>query len=840
MRKIYLFLILSLFYFKNINAIQIDLSPSEKSIFSENEENRSSQWKSLRSVDALLNSMKGQIFGLSYISNVADPNSSDYEFQKSPLGLRNDSIRVKMNLQKAEDHVYLQDPEAAIYSVEKELKDIDPRNRGYISWAYKILFEAHRLRKDHNKSTQTCLKMLFIGGQDESLFPDKWRFSCSLEFFYEAMARKKNDDIASLKTDFLIWSNSPVVKRESKYMILSAVYVGLGLRKIYSNDKNSIQYIEEAIEHSNSGNPFIGRAYLALSLLKYEMGNKKESLALLRFLTGEFKGYEEHYRYFENDEVSRIVSRLCLARYHASLGNYSAAETWYKDIFLAYKISGVDLLNKEKVKAYLEYAHILYMKKKYLESAIQYKHAIQESGKEVLSIENNNLSGTQRKIRISNFVLAKILSKTSGHNFQAEAQLLDLLSQADADIQFLKKVQENYKKSKEEGVENILALASLAQEYGIQTQVVETALRFRKAYYHLEQEIAVNRSDLANALHAADYTYTGINDVRAISTLSKLSDIVDTFKNIILELDSFDYKNWNRNNSGLEFAKKNREELLKRFISMYDDINKYKIKTQVEDSLFEPKTPLALANLSKNMNKMNAEMASVKFLYSAMDNKVPKVKLNENAYLLENSYSKYAIDKMYQNFSKIAIDERYFQLSHSLKGAPTFIFEKKSEVIQKTMDNLYKLHKNFRNEAFSIGDIELNNSINETWSNLIETYKQLLIAVSNIKDRMITERKDILSKADYIKNLLTDEEKTLDLLKLSILNEYVKLSKNLADSVLPRANEFKQYVNIGLSEHNKGVYDIKKENDEEIRKTTEERENWLNTLRQTLNMDLIR
>jgi hypothetical protein len=840
MRKIYIFLILNLFYNQIILSKMMDLSPSEKSLFTESEEVRVTQWRKIRSIDTLIDSIKGKVIGLSYISNVADPEGKAYELQKSPLGLRNDPIRVKMNLQKAQDHLYLGDQLAAINIVEKEMKNIDPRNRGYISWAYQILFEANRQLRNHDKASLICLKMLVIGGYQEELFPEKWRFSCSMEFLNETSLRKGKESQDDFKESLIIWSNSPVVKRDSKYMVLSSVYIALGLRNVYLKNNNSIRYIEEAIGHTKSGNKYIGRAYLVLSLLKYENGNKEESLSIMRFLSGDFKGYGENLKYFEKDDVSRQISRLCLARFHASMSNLVAAETWYKDVLLEKKITGIDLLDKEKINAHLEYAHVLYMQKNYLESAKEYKQAIQGNGLEILTINNGIPFGNREQIRTSNFILVKILSKTSGRNYEAESQLLDLLSQTETDIRFLQKIKVDYKKSKEESVENILALASLAEEYGIKSNLVTNALNFRNAFYHLEYDISIIRVDLANSLNVADYTYSGINEARAISSLTQLAGILDEFKKIILDLDSFEYQVWNIQNPGIEFAKKNRFELLKRLIAMDDDISRYKLKEEIEDKIYQPKIPGALENLSKNINKMNAEMAGVNFLFSSDDNKIPNDKLNDNIELLENSYSTYLIEKMYQDLTKITIDERYFQLSRSLRPSSTFVFQKQSEILEKTMFNLYNLHKKNRSEPYSIGDSELAMAMNDSWENLFSAYKQLLLAISNVKDRIIIERKEALNKVDLINNHLLEEERILAKLKESILSEYIKISEELVKEIEPRANEFKEYVNISLSVHNKGIYDLKKERDGEIQKASEERENWLNSLRQSVNMDLMR
>ena len=840
MRNIFTFLIVNFVLFQNAYSLEQNLSSSEKAIFLDTEDSRAMQWKKIRSIDTLIASIKGEIESLSTVSNVADPEGKEYKLQKSPLGLSNDPIRVKMNLLKAQNHIYLGDTKSSIDIVEKELKNIDPRNSGYISWAYQLLFEGHRQLKNHYAASLICLKMLVIGGYNEDLFPEKWRFSCSMEFLNETAKRKETESIQDFKQDFLIWSNSPVVNKDSKYMILSSVYIALGLRNIYLNNNNAIKYIEQAIARTKSGNNFIARAYLVLALLKYENKNKDESLSIIRFLSDDFKGYGENIKYFEKDNTARQISRLCLARIYASMGNLIAAENWYKDVLTKKYVTGINLLDTEKTNVLIEYAHILYLLKNYIESANVYKQAIQENDLKLLSKNNNDLFFYNNRMQTSNFILAKILSNTSERNFEAESQLLILLSQTETDIHFLKQMKIKAHDSNDDGIENILALASLAEEYGIKSKSVTMALNFRSAYYSLGKQISKIRVDLANSINVADYTYSGINEARGISTLLRLSNILNEVKKIIIDLDSLEYHIWNPNESGLEFAKKNRFELMKRLISIDDDISKYKLKEEIEDKIYKPKLNGALQNLSKNLNSMNAEMAAVHFLFLLNDKKIPRNIQSEDIDVLENSYADFIVNKMYEDLTKISINERYFQLSRSLKPSSSLVFQKYSEIIETTMMSLYNLHKKNRMKPYSIGDEEVYSSINETWIHLFSVYKQLLISVENVKERIVNERKDVLSKIDFINIHLLEEEKIISNYKKTILSECKKISKELAIQIEPRANDFKDYVNIALSVHNKDIYDLKKAKDENIKNAATQRENWLNSLKKSANLDLIR
>jgi hypothetical protein len=112
--------------------------------------------------------------------------------------------------------------------------------------------------------------------------------------------------------------------------------------------------------------------------------------------------------------------------------------------------------------------------------------------------------------------------------------------------------------------------------------------------------------------------------------------------------------------------------------------------------------------------------------------------------------------------------------------------------------------------------------------------------MSNIKERMVIERNDIVSRIDSIKNSLSFQESSLIKLKKVILNEYLTMSMELANQTEPRVREYIEYLNIAIANHNKGINDIIKERDMVIEKSAKEREKWLNSLRQSLDMGLIR
>jgi hypothetical protein len=80
----------------------------------------------------------------------------------------------------------------------------------------------------------------------------------------------------------------------------------------------------------------------------------------------------------------------------------------------------------------------------------------------------------------------------------------------------------------------------------------------------------------------------------------------------------------------------------------------------------------------------------------------------------------------------------------------------------------------------------------------------------------------------------------IKLVKDSIVKEYNKNINELANQIRPRLVEFYDYVNITLSANNKANYDLRTARDKDIKRASEEREKWLNSLRQSVKMDLIR
>ncbi|WGL58577.1 hypothetical protein QEJ31_08510 [Pigmentibacter sp. JX0631] len=833
-------IIFIIFFLFKINAYSFELTNSEKNIFQDNETIRVKQWNLLQSVNTKLEILRSSIFSISYLSNVADPNSKYYLKEKTPLGLNNDPIRVKINLIKAQDHMYLGDDLAAIEIVENELKNIDPRNRSYISWANKILFQANRMLKNHEKSTNICIKMLYIGGAEENLFPDKFKLACSNEFINEAMILNKEKNYESFKQKLVIWSNSPIIKNDSKLMVLSSAYIALSYRKIYSDNSFAIKYLQEAISHTKLGNNLIGRAYLVLALLLYENEKKEEALSLIRFLSGDFKGYGDNLKYFEEDESTKVLARLCLARFHASMFNLLASENWYRDVLEEENVTGFKLNAKEKIKVQLEFSHILYLQKKFKESAIEYKKSIDKISGELNYIFEENPQNRSNKVRISKFILAKILSKTEVKNNDSKLLLLELYGDVLADLEFLEKIKKSNSVDSSEQIENVLALSSLSEEYGIDSKLVTTASSFRKAYYNLENELRFIRSDLANAINVNDLAYSGILEARAVSSLTKVDSILDSFKDLVLNLDLLEFQLWDSEKSGSKFAINNRYELLKRLSSINDEISKYKLKSEIEDRIFSPKFPNSLKMLNNNINNLNAELSGLKFLFALNNNKVPEKAQLEDIEILEKSFANYSIDIMEEELVKNTIEERIFQISRSLKPTANLLFEKKYVILDETFKSIFSLHQKNKEKSYSIGEIEIDETMKNTWLNLFSTLKQLELTLNQVKDRIIAERKEVMEKINEINNHLLFAEKINIELNKKIIKEYNSISNELADLLFPRIKQFKDYINISLANYSEENISLSKEKNDKIKEAAEQRENWINSLKKSVQMDLMR
>ena len=840
MKKNILIFIFGLILFSKIFALDINLTPSEKSIFADNQNVRVTQWNKVQSINTKLETLNSKILGISFLSNVADPNSKQYIFEKTPLGLNNDPIRVKINLTKAQEHMYLGDYLTAIEIVEKELKNIDSRNRGVISWAYKILFQANRMLREHSKTTQICLKMLYIGGNEEDLFPDKWKLACSNEFVKEAIQIKKKNNYEEVKQNLIIWSNSPIVKNDSNYMVLSASYISLSYRYIYSDNTFSINYLQEAINHTKPGNILLARSYLVLALLKYEFGKKEEALSIIRYLSEDFKGYGENLKYFEKDDTARVLARLCLARFHASMFNLKASETWYQDVLNEENVSKFELDGNEKLKTQMEYSHILYLQKKYKESSIAYRKTIEKTSYDFINLFGDVPHNRSNKIRISRFLLAKILSKSEIKSNDSKLLLLDLYGEAIADLQFLQKIKDNKSEDNNEQIENILALASLAEEYGLENSTVIVALNFRNAYYNLENELRFIRSDLANSINVNDLSYSGILEARAVSSLANIDNILNTYKDIALELDSLEFQLWDSEKPGNKFAKENRYELLKRLAAMDDELSKFKLNQEIEDKILNPKFPMSIKNLSRNIDNLNAEFSSLNFLFALNNNKVAAKADNESVELLENSFAKFSIDKMYDDLVKSTIEERIFQISRGLKSKSSILFEKKYSVIGDTLKSLYDLHLNNKEKPYSIGDNEIADAIKIAWLNLFSSLNQLNLALIQVKDRIIYERKEILERINEVNSHIIKTENSIQALNKVILNEYTHIANEIASNLFPRVKKFEDYINISLAEYSHENSKLANESDEKIKQAAAQRENWIKSLRKSAEMDLMR
>ncbi|WP_338636490.1 hypothetical protein [Spirobacillus cienkowskii] len=150
------------------------------------------------------------------------------------------------------------------------------------------------------------------------------------------------------------------------------------------------------------------------------------------------------------------------------------------------------------------------------------------------------------------------------------------------------------------------------------------------------------------------------------------------------------------------------------------------------------------------------------------------------------------------------------------------------------------MHYKNRIKPVSKNDFDFNEAVNESWSELINSYNQTIMAAKKIKNRMNQERKEILESINIITNKINNEQKLIKVVKDSIVKEYNKNINDLINQIRPRLVEFYDYVNITLSVNNKANYDLRIVRDNDIKRSSEEREKWLNSLRQSVKMDLIR
>ena len=127
-----------------------------------------------------------------------------------------------------------------------------------------------------------------------------------------------------------------------------------------------------------------------------------------------------------------------------------------------------------------------------------------------------------------------------------------------------------------------------------------------------------------------------------------------------------------------------------------------------------------------------------------------------------------------------------------------------------------------------------------TWLNLFATLKQLELTLNQVKDRMINERREVLDKIKEVNNHLLLTEKINIELNKKIIREYNSISNELADLLFPRIKQFKDYINISLANYSEENISLSKEKNEKIKEAAEQRENWINSLKKSVQMDLMR
>jgi hypothetical protein len=753
------------------------------------------EWKKIEIIESKIDRIRNKIKNINYLLEINNLKKNYRLIHKKK------EKDINIILSKSMQYLKLEKPFLAIKMLTENITNIENLAKENLVFAYKILYESNRKIKNHKNTTNICLKMLLKNNNDKLLFDNKWKLSCSIEFLKEIRQLKNKENLKKFKANLYLWVHSPEIKKESSKNLLISIFNSLAIKKI--DLQKSIQYLQESINNEN--NFFLPKAYLILSLMLYESGNKKESVKMIKFLI-------ENKNFQKNTLAEKKIAQLFLARIQALSKNYSESEILYKNLLLEQNQDDSEFLKNEHKKILLEYAYVLYVQKKYLQSAEEYKNLI---GNNFLKLKFS------KNIMVSNFILIDILSRNK--SFDISQKLLSFLGKSNSDIKFLKKTMK-----KNINLKDIHILFSLSQEYGFLTKEINDLIKIISNLKYLKKEFYEKKLSFTNSIFNINYNIKKNSKYQISFYLDIFLEIFKEFKETILLLDSLEFNQWKISSLKSEYKKNRRIELLKRIYLIDDLIINYKSKKEpnfgkLDDSIIEK-------NILK-INETKSKVSSLNFLVQRKDF------LN---YYKEVKNQKEKIEEMSHEILKNILKKNHINDIQFIKNNLYKNMQKKITLMEETALSFLFLHKEQR-EKYSLKEEEdLLDNIDKIWNSIFIIYAEFNECILTLKSILIKE--EIKSFSDFYS--LSKEIENQEIMTNRIKDELIKNNQKNLQIIFKNSEKsikkFQDFVKIKLSNQYSKISNDILANKKIIEESFQEREKWINTVKKSLEMDLFR
>jgi hypothetical protein len=679
---------------------------------------------------------------------------------------------LNQKIDRAKSHLLSGEYQAAYKEARQYEKKISPDNVKLKIKNEKILFESARLQGLVKEASEICLSKLSQDKVFQNLWDDKWKVLCSRVFFTRSLQERSSE----FRKEVSLWSASEVAKGTTQMRLLGDIYTALAMGKSKEQRQRASEYLQNSILTSKKLNPYLSKAYLVLALLKYQVGEKNKALSMVQSLAMGSSIKNNFTPYFEVDDKIKLWSKLTLARMNMSLGNLEESKRWYDLWFNSKRGLKTKLLTSQ---VYLEYAQL----KTFLKS--------------------------DKETDETHFIHAeKIISDD-----------LNLLSQSKGDL----------KNNQSDLHSKILPVASLAVDYGVNTNESLFFIQKLIEVHFLSQTAENLRRNFVNVLNPLDVPEDGVSESVVLKSMENIDKQFLIIKNIVFRLDSLTQSFLSQKTRENEVSQGYRMDLLSRFdwadAKLAASLSQDNVLFLKSERLHDLKNKL---NLSR---EQKSKLSSLVFLCSIANDALCESTL-PHALIRQKQIEDKEIEALFE--SRVAyLNQEIFPESFYRLG-------KKYDVYSDSLIRLFHLEMEMIQN-----DPEYRSKISKYPNLFIETDWKNLLSLNQKNNELlqlcINKINEHRKKNQNLVSNLIKRMKELDIKKDSIQEDiFQKVKSNypvLISQIESKIKEYQGMIDLSKVELLKDQYEKNKEKRIEFEKEKAIKERWMQSLQKKWELE---
>ena len=802
-------------------------------------------------VSAQLEILQQQLEALKKVSDRSDD---------SLFGMRHDSVRASRSAGLARSHLDTGNPARSLFLSQETLSAADPFNAPARTQRLRLTYESLRALGEHAQAARVCLQALALSGNNAAssgthVFDEIWNLNCALNF-----AHGVGPDLPPAqrltREEFDTFAYATVLRRGTPRVLLRSVVLATGFSSL-GRTRDALYFINEDAQHASSSSVGMPRLLLTRALLLFQMGESDEALAQFRRLADEQNNKKNELQN-KNIAVNEVpdaavqsLAQIQLARMFYARGQFPAAESWYRLAVAgsAQKQSTTRKATKNfptpglKRALKWEFALALFAQKKYDESFLILKEFVDVNIAGDLNAAQDPGEKEALKYRLTALHAAKGMTRSQKTRSEAIERLTAMLAFADTDSLFVRQVKKPAKLNYDESLDTLRALLAIAAQYEIKTNDLKSYNTLTSALRNNVSDLRTFRFQLAHVLTPADFADTGILDVHAQFVFAQLLKAQEKLSHTFFELDVLSKALWNPDSLAVVSASKHRDEIKRRFVVLDDLVSRVKV-SQIQASEFNllKSNTARVSGSWSALRKTRAQLAALKNLSEIVRTEQLDGTGTGALKILSDAEPalRGELAQLEEDASALLLEQRLLALKSDL---PDFGLDRTKESLIITSESfraLYATHLRVRKQSAGPTDDEFFARLDKAWTLAFLAQKEILTALDQTLNNARAERRALLADVSSLISAKDSQSKGIDKMKELLAADAQKWIGDVSARIEKGVREYRNQVRIALAQaDSRQVEDLQKQNSDFAR-AAEERRQWLQSLRQSVDWGLAR